>query len=182
MINLATKKLIILDRDGVINYDSDNYIKSPEEWNALPGSLEAIKKLNDAGKLVAVATNQAGPARGLFSLDMLAKIHEKFFAQLAELGAHVDAIEFCTHHPDDKCACRKPQPGMLTNLLEKFSLSAVEALMIGDAERDLQAAHTIGMDAVLVKTGKGERTLEKHTITTPVYDDLAAAVRAILHE
>ena len=179
-MDFSAKKLIILDRDGVINYDSDEYIKSPAEWRPLPGSLQAIKKLNNAGKIVVVATNQAGPARGLFSMEALSAIHQKFYDELAKIGAHVDALEFCAHHPDDQCLCRKPQPGMILTLLKKFSISSQNAIMIGDAFRDLVAADAAGVDGILVRTGKGIRTLETHVIKAPVFDDLAMAVDAIL--
>jgi D-glycero-D-manno-heptose 1,7-bisphosphate phosphatase len=181
-MDFSSKKLIILDRDGVINYDSDEYIKSPDEWRPLPGSLEAIKQLNDAGKIVVVATNQAGPARGLFTMEALTQTHQKFFNSLTAIGAHVDALEFCPHHPDDHCACRKPQPGMLLALLKKFAIAPEHAMMIGDSYRDLEAADAAGMDSVLVRTGKGMRTLEKHILDVPVFDDLSMAVQAILDE
>jgi len=174
------KRLIILDRDGVINQDSDHFIKSVDEWHPIEGSLQAIKKLNDAGKLVVIATNQSGIARGLLSIATLDDIHQHMITLLAKQQAYIDAIVYCPHGPDDGCDCRKPKSGMLNKLLADFHLDVANAILIGDAYRDLQAAHHIGMDAILVRTGKGEKTLKENTITDPVYADLAAAVEAII--
>ncbi|MDX2165174.1 MAG: D-glycero-beta-D-manno-heptose 1,7-bisphosphate 7-phosphatase [Gammaproteobacteria bacterium] len=160
-------KLIILDRDGVINIDSDNYIKSPEEWHAIPGSLEAIAKLNKAGFKVAIATNQSGVGRGYYTLEVLEKIHEKMFAQMAKVGAHVDVIFYCPHKPDDDCNCRKPKSGLILQILDSLKISPKEALMIGDSQRDVDAAHAAGAEGVLVDT--------------PEIPDLAHAVELILN-
>ena len=163
-INFSDKKLIILDRDGVINQDSANFIKSVAEFHPIVGSLAAIKKLNDAGKRVTIATNQSGIARGFFSETTLDAMHQYLKTLLAERHGTIDAIVYCPHGPDDHCVCRKPKAGMLKVLLKQFNVQVEQALLIGDAYRDLQAAHSIGMDAILLKTGKGEKTLAEHTI------------------
>ena len=177
-------KLIILDRDGVINEDSDAYIKSPEEWRAIPGSLEAIAALNRAGWRVVIATNQSGVARGLFDMDMLTRIHARMQEALAEAGGHVDAIFFCPHGPDDRCDCRKPRPGLFEDIARRLHQPLNGVPAIGDSLRDLQAAEAVGARPILVRTGKGRLTEAglgtNHRL--PVYDDLAAAVRPLLEE
>ena len=175
-MNLQSKKMVILDRDGVINYDSDEFIKSPEEWRPIPGSLSAIKKLNDAGIIVTVASNQSGVGRGLFSEMTLQLIHKKFTDLLAELGGNIDQIEYCPHEPEVDCECRKPKAGMINKLLKQFKIDPKDAVVVGDAFRDLQAGQTAGCDVVLVKTGKGELTLAKNEITVPVFADLRSIV------
>jgi len=175
-------KLIILDRDGVINEDSDAYIKSPEEFVPLPGSLEAIARLNQAGYRVAVATNQSGVARGLFDLDTLGRIHAKLGQGLAAVGGHIDAIAFCPHGPDDGCDCRKPKPGLLNELADRLGISLEGVPVVGDSLRDLRAAQEVGAEPILVRTGKGERTVAagEGLDEIPVYADLAAVVEALL--
>jgi D-glycero-D-manno-heptose 1,7-bisphosphate phosphatase len=179
-MNLQPKKMVILDRDGVINYDSDEFIKNPDEWRPIPGSLSAIKKLNDARIIVTVASNQSGVARGLFSESTLDMIHKKFTDLLAEMGAHIDQIEYCAHGPDDNCECRKPKAGMISKLLKQFNIASQDALVVGDAFRDLQAGQAAGCDVVLVKTGKGEKTLAENKITVPVFADLRSVVDEML--
>ena len=171
-------KLIILDRDGVINQDSDDFIKSPEEFIPLPGSLEAIAKLNKAGYTVAVATNQSGIARGYYTLDTLQQMHDKLDKQLAELGGHVDYIAYCPHGPDDNCDCRKPRAGMYHDIARHFNISLTDVPVVGDSLRDLQAAHTVGAKPYLVRTGKGKRTIEKGEGLdgVPIFDNLLAVV------
>ena len=139
-------KLIIFDRDGVINYDSHEYIKSPEEWHAIPGSLEKIVRLNKAGCKIAVASNQSGIARGLYSEATLQKIHQKMQDELTKIGGHIDAIAYCPHHPDENCACRKPKPKMLLDLMRQFNVTPKETLFIGDKETDRKAAKAAGCD------------------------------------
>lgn len=181
----ARPSWVILDRDGVINHDSDEYIKSPAQWRAIPGSLEAIAKLNRAGIRVAVATNQSGLARGFFDEATLDAMHAKLHAELAQSQGHIDALAFCPHHPDAQCACRKPEIGLLQQLSTRIGLPLANAVMVGDTYKDLQTAERAGCRRVLVKTGKGERTLAKHPIlhqTTPVYADLAEWVRELLGE
>ncbi len=153
------KPLIILDRDGVINEDSVNYIRSPEEWGPLHGSLEAIAELSGAGYSIAVATNQAGVAKKVFSQDILDAIHQKMLSQVAAKGGHIARIFFCPHHPDDRCSCRKPEPGMLLDACKAFHVEPSQAFFIGDSLRDIQAAIKAGCRAVLVLTGNGRKTL-----------------------
>jgi D-glycero-D-manno-heptose 1,7-bisphosphate phosphatase len=175
-------QLIILDRDGVINYDSDEYIKSPEEWKPIPGSLEAIARLNQAGYRVVVATNQSGLTRGLFTLDDLHEIHSKMLKQLAEVGGVIEAIFFCPHSQKDNCTCRKPKPGLFYDIANRLSISLSGVPAIGDSLRDLQAAISSGASPVLVLTGKGRKTLEqlKTSEEVPVYADLASVVNTLL--
>lgn len=175
-------KLIILDRDGVINHDSDDYIKSPEEFTPIPGSLEAITRLNHAGYLVLVATNQSGIARGYFSMDTLNQIHDKLKRQLSAYGGRIDGIFFCPHGPDDHCNCRKPRPGLYEEIAQRLDVKLDGVPAIGDSLRDLQAAQSVGACPVLVRTGKGERTLAQGEglAGIPVFDDLASYVDQLL--
>lgn len=152
-------KLIILDRDGVINEDSDEYIKSPDEWRPVAGSLDAIARLTKGGYKVVVATNQSGIARGLFDIATLNAIHAKMVREVATAGGRIDAIFFCPHGPDDGCDCRKPKPGLLRQILERFEVPSKDALVIGDSLRDLQAAQAVGCPVILVLSGKGEKTM-----------------------
>ncbi len=174
--------LIILDRDGVINEDSSEFIKSAAEWIPIPGSLTAIADLNRAGHTVVVATNQSGLARGLFSEADLNAIHQKMARALAAVSGHIDGIFYCPHHPDDHCDCRKPKPGLLLQIAQQFPTDFKDALLIGDAERDIACARAVNCPAVLVKTGKGLGTLTATDLeqTVPVFADLAAVVTAIL--
>lgn len=178
-------KLIILDRDGVINYDSDEYIKSPDEFIPLPGSLEAIARLNQAGYTVVVATNQSGIARGYFTEDTLAQMHAKLKKLLEPLGGKIDAIYYCPHGPDDQCDCRKPKPGLLQQILAEYRANSAGVPVIGDSLRDLQSALTVGAKPILVKTGKGQRTMDKlgeypQLQNVPVFADLSEAVAQLL--
>lgn len=177
-------KLIILDRDGVINQDSDQFIKTVDEFIPLPGSLEAIARLNQAGYRVAIATNQSGIARGLYDIATLNAMHDKLRRLLSNLGAGIDMIAFCPHGPNDNCSCRKPKSGMYREIANRFELSLTNVPVIGDSLRDLQAAIEVGARPILVRTGKGMRTLEKGEglEDVAVYDDLAAAVSALLQE
>ncbi len=177
-------KLIILDRDGVINQDSDAYIKSPDEWIPIPGSLEAIAKLNREGYTVAVATNQSGLARGYFDLQTLSAMHRKMETLLSDLGGQIDAVFYCPHGPDDGCNCRKPQPGMLNEIGERFQANLKKVFYVGDTISDIKAAKAAGAKPVLVRTGKGAKTelqLDEHGFKdVPVHHDLASAVDVIL--
>lgn len=180
-------KLIILDRDGVINHDSDQFIKSPEEWQPIKGSLEAITLLSQAGYHVAVITNQSGIGRGLFSTDTLNKIHQRMIEQLRQLGGEIKSISFCPHHPDDNCDCRKPKPGLFNELSARLNRPLNGVYAVGDSLRDLQAAHSAGATPVLVKTGKGKTTLKQlQQQDTPelseveVHNNLAAFVDTFL--
>lgn len=168
-------KLVMLDRDGVINKDSEHFIKSPDEWFALPGSLEAIRLLNEKNRIVAVITNQSGIARGLFSLETLKNIHQKLQDELAKIGGHVDGIFYCPHGPDDHCDCRKPKAGLLRQALAQFSVSPPYACMVGDSIRDIQAATTAQCEPILVLSGNGEKTWadnKEHLKGIQVYKDL----------
>lgn len=171
-------KLIILDRDGVINRDSDQFIKSPDEWTPLPGSLEAIARLNEAGWRVVLASNQSGVGRGLFDMDTLNSINEKMVKRLAAVGGRIDAIFFCPHAADSTCDCRKPKPGMLRQIAERFNMSLEGVPTVGDSLRDLQAGIAVGCVPYLVLTGKGERTRDDPALPegTRVFADLAAVV------
>lgn len=172
-------KIIILDRDGVINYDSDEYIKSPEEWQLIPGSAEAIALLNQAGYLVAVASNQSGIGRGLYSIDELIAIHAKMENHLAQVGAHLDAIYFCPHTPDAHCQCRKPEPGLLIHIAEYFKCDLTEAYFIGDSLRDAKAALAVNAKPIFVGHDPVAGEFAK-TQQIPFYPDLITAVRDIL--
>lgn len=177
-------KLIILDRDGVVNHDSDDYIKSPDEWQPIDGSLEAIARLNHAGYAVAIASNQSGLARGYFDIEVLAAMHKKMDELLAKIGGRIDAVFYCPHGPDDACHCRKPKPGMLLDIGQRFNVPLKQVIFIGDSIADITAANNANAQAVLVRTGKGikaEKILQSENKSSiPVYDDLASAVTAIL--
>ncbi|WP_070415045.1 D-glycero-beta-D-manno-heptose 1,7-bisphosphate 7-phosphatase [Pseudomonas lundensis] len=175
-------KLLILDRDGVINYDSYAYIKSVEEWIPLPGAIEAIAQLSKAGWTVAIATNQSGIARGYYDIATLNAMHDRLRALVAEQGGDVGRIEYCPHGPDEGCDCRKPKPGMLRTIAEHYSADLHECWFVGDSLGDLQAAKAVGSQPVLVKTGKGEKTLEKNLpATTLIFNDLAAVAAKLIH-
>jgi D-glycero-D-manno-heptose 1,7-bisphosphate phosphatase len=181
-MNLAAP-LIILDRDGVINADSDNYIKSPDEWRPIPGSLEAIAKLTHLGWHVAVATNQSGVERGLFDINVLHAIHNKMTAEVAAKGGRIDAIFFCPHAPSSGCNCRKPAPGLLLDIAARYGRSLKGVHNVGDSLRDLQAAAAMECQPWLVLTGKGQKTVaENPTLPagTKIVENLAQAVEQIL--
>jgi D-glycero-D-manno-heptose 1,7-bisphosphate phosphatase len=175
-------KLVILDRDGVINEDSDEYIKTPDEFIPIPGSLEAITRLNHAGYMVLVATNQSGIARGYFSMDALNQIHDKLKRLLNAYGGHIDGIFFCPHGPEDHCHCRKPNPGLYEEISQRLDIDLDAVPAVGDSLRDLQAAQSVGALPVLVRTGKGERTLSKGEGLQgiPIFADLATYVDHLL--
>lgn len=175
-------KLVILDRDGVINQDSATFIKNPNEWIPIPGSLEAIARLNQHGFRVAIATNQSGIARGYFDMATLNAIHDKMHKALAQVGGRMDALYYCPHAAEDGCACRKPKPGMLLDIGKRFNIELNGVYAVGDALRDLQAFAEAGCLPILVRTGKGEHTLLTGGLPeqTLVVEDLAAAVNHIL--
>jgi D-glycero-D-manno-heptose 1,7-bisphosphate phosphatase len=175
-------KLIILDRDGVINYDREQFIKSPDEWRPIPGSLEAIARLNHAGFRVVVATNQSGLGRRLLDTATLISIHEKLHKALSQVGGRIDAVFFCPHTADADCDCRKPKPGMLLDIGQRFGVELTGVPCIGDSLRDLQAAEACGAQPILVLTGKGEKTLREGSFpkNTVIFPDLAFAVTALL--
>lgn len=160
MIDWSTKKVIILDRDGVINHDSDAYIKSADEWVPIAGSLPSVAKLNQGFK-VAIATNQSGIGRGFYDESVLSEMHLKMAQLLKEQGGHIDHIEFCPHHPDDGCDCRKPKPTMLERIATKFDATPEQVVFVGDSKSDYECSQNFGCDFVLVLTGKGLKTLDK---------------------
>lgn len=176
-------KLVILDRDGVINADSPDYIRSPDAMQPIPGSLEAIARFTQAGLQVAIATNQSGLARGFFDVDTLNRMHALLCSRAAAIGGRIDLIAFCPHGPDDHCRCRKPEPGLLTSLARRLSISLTDTPVIGDSLRDLQAAQRAGARPILVRTGKGAATaarLPAGLADVPVFDDLQAAADRLL--
>jgi D-glycero-D-manno-heptose 1,7-bisphosphate phosphatase len=175
-------KLIILDRDGVINYDSDQFIKSPEEWKPLPGSLEAIARLCQAGYRVVVATNQSGVGRGLFDMPTLNAIHEKMHKACALEGGRIDAVFFCPHAADADCECRKPKSGMIKEIAERYAMDLDGVLSVGDSLRDLEASVQLGAQPVLVLTGKGTKTQAKGGLPpgTLIFPDLAAVAATLV--
>ncbi len=175
-------RLVILDRDGVINADSPDYIKSPDEWQALPGSLEAIARLTRAGYTVVVASNQSGLGRGLFDANALAAIHRKMLASIEAAGGALGGIFFCPHAPEQSCECRKPAAGLFRKIAEQFGLSLEGVPAIGDSARDLAAARLVGARPMLVLTGNGQGTLDAGAPGVEVYKDLGAAADALLGE
>jgi len=175
-------KLVILDRDGVINYDSDAYIKGPEEWKPIPGSLEAIARLTQSGYHVVLATNQSGVGRGLFEMATLNAIHDRMHRAVGQAGGRIDAVFFCPHAQEANCGCRKPKPGLLEEIAHRFNTDLKGVPCIGDALRDLEAAAAVGAQPILVLTGKGEKTRREGRLppNTLIYADLAEAVKSLL--
>jgi len=175
-------KLVILDRDGVINYDSDQFIKNPDEWKPIPGSLEAIARLNQAGYRVVVATNQSGIGRGLFDMPTLNAIHDKMHKSLAQVGGRIDAIFFCPHTSESNCACRKPKSGMIEEIALRYGVSLKGVPAVGDSLRDLEAAARLEAQPYLVLTGKGAKTQAKGGLPegTLIFPDLASVVATLI--
>jgi D-glycero-D-manno-heptose 1,7-bisphosphate phosphatase len=169
-------KLVILDRDGTINQDSDQYIKSPAEWKPVPGSIEAIARLTQGGWRIVVATNQSGIARGLFDMTTLNAIHVEMHRAVVQAGGRIDAIFFCPHAADSNCECRKPRPGLLREIGSRFEVELKGVPMVGDALRDLEAAAAVGAQPYLVLTGKGRQTRDAGGLPkdTEVFANLAA--------
>lgn len=177
------RKLVILDRDGVINRDSREFVKNTGEFVPLPGSIEAIAALSRAGYTVAVASNQSGLARGLFDRRALRAMHRKLRRLVAAAGGRVDRIVVCPHGPDDDCRCRKPRPGLLLRLARHYGVALDGVPVIGDSLRDLQAAAAVGAQPILVRSGNGRKTarsLPAALRQVPVCDDLAAAARELI--
>jgi len=175
--------LIVLDRDGVINRDSDSYITRVHDWIAIPGSLEAIARLCHAGLRVVVATNQSGLGRGYLTMDDLNDMHRKMRDQLQGLGAQIEGIFFCPHAPAAGCRCRKPRPGLLEEIMFRLQVQVRGVPVVGDSFRDIQAAKAVDATPVLVLTGKGQRTLERHADElsyVDIYPDLAGFVEGFL--
>jgi D-glycero-D-manno-heptose 1,7-bisphosphate phosphatase len=175
-------KLVILDRDGVINFDSDAYIRSPEEWRPIPGSLDAIARLTQAGWHAVVATNQAGVGRGLFEMATLNAIHDRMHRAVGQAGGRIDAVFYCPHSQEMNCACRKPKPGLYEEIARRYHTSLAGVPCIGDAQRDLEAAAAAGGRPLLVLTGKGEQTRRESRMPpgTQVFRNLADAVDCLL--
>ena len=181
-MNLTT---IILDRDGVINQDSTEYIKSIAEWHPIEGSINAIASLSQAGYRIFLATNQAGIARGKLTEESLEAIHHKLKNAVSTAGGKIEAIIYCPHHPDDHCACRKPKPGMLHQIATEYDVDMTSSVFIGDSVKDVEAAIAAGCQPILVRTGNGEETeltLSKLAINPPpIFKDLAAYSASVLN-
>ncbi|HTX24180.1 MAG TPA: D-glycero-beta-D-manno-heptose 1,7-bisphosphate 7-phosphatase [Steroidobacteraceae bacterium] len=176
---------VILDRDGVLNREAPGagYVRRPEDFHWLPGALEGLAALHRAGVRISVATNQSGVGRGLMSLEDLQQVHARMLAEASAGGGSLDAVFFCPHAPEARCACRKPEAGLIRAAIERSGIAPSESLVVGDDERDLQAAARAGVAAALVRTGKGRETA-KHMSdrTIPVFDDLAALAHALVAE
>jgi len=184
MSDQQSSRLVILDRDGVINLDSDAYIKTLDEWIPVPGSISAIARLSRAGYQIAVATNQSGLARGYFDEITLANMHSLMRELVEEEGGHIDAVFYCPHGPDDGCKCRKPATGLLDQIAEELHIPVAGAWYVGDAEKDIELATAMKCKPVLVRSGKGMKTevrlKQKNSLPALVFDDLAAAADFIL--
>lgn len=176
--------LVILDRDGVINHDSPDFIRSAEQWRPIPGSLEAIARLSRAGYTVAVATNQSGIGRGLFDRKALDEIHARMCESVEAAGGHIETIAVCPHHPDAGCRCRKPGTGMLEDIGARLGMSLSGTPLVGDSMRDIDAARAAGARPILVLTGNGRKTRDAldRALLPETYDDLAAAARSLIGE
>lgn len=178
-------KFIILDRDGVINEESDVYIKSPAQWKPIPGSLEAISLLSQAGYTVVVATNQSGVGRGYYTEEDLVQIHQKMIACVKAQGGRIDKVFYCPHHPDEHCSCRKPASGLLEQIAAAYKIDLSGVAVIGDSLRDIQAAEKVACKPILVLTGNGEKTLKNDPELrdkVPIFPNLLTAVQALLKE
>ena len=178
-----TLRHVILDRDGVLNHEAGGggYIARPEDFAWLPGALEALRLLREAGVYLSVATNQSGVGRGIMTLEQLTAVHERMSREAAQHGAALDAIFFCPHSPEAGCDCRKPAPGLIQAALAGSGLTAAESILVGDDKRDLEAAARAGVRAALVRTGKGRKTEAALNGThVPTYDDLPGFARALL--
>ncbi len=173
-------KLIILDRDGIINYDSPNYIRSPDDWKPIASSIEAIANLTAAGFKIAVVTNQSGIARGLYTLDKLEAIHQKMLQTCQQAGGNIDAIYYCPHHPDEGCHCRKPKTGMLDKIAEDFGCNLQDIPFVGDRYTDLQAARTVGAKPILIKSAMTVITDEMDLSDVEQFVDLTSFVATLL--
>ena len=179
-------KLIILDRDGVINHDRDDFVKSPDEWQAIDGSMDAIAFLTQAGYTLAVATNQSGIARQYFTMQTLNEMHSKMHKLVLQAGGEISGIWYCPHSAEHNCECRKPKSGMIIDILQRFQAEAEETWLVGDSLRDLQAIANVGGKPVLVRTGKGLKTLEKDGDKLPnntlIFDDLMAFSQYLMQQ
>ena len=177
---MTTPHFVLLDRDGVINQDADDFVKSVDEWQPIDGSFDAIALLNAHGYRVAVITNQSGLARGLFDETTLTAMHDKMRHLARQAGGAIDAVYFCPHGQDSDCECRKPKPGLLQQCAADFGFTLAETYFIGDSLRDIQAAEAAGAKPILVKTGKGQKTLADNPyLNLPIFDSLYDAARYI---
>lgn len=181
-VQCQTMKLIILDRDGVINRESPAFVKSPDEWKPLPGSMEAIARLHHNAYTIVVATNQSGVGRGLFDYAALAAINQKMHDAVIAEGGEIAAVFFCPHTPDEGCVCRKPKSGLFEQIKTRFEVDLEDVVAIGDSMRDIEAALTAGATPVLVRTGNGRKTekMLNGASSIAIYDDLSLAVDALL--
>ena len=175
-------KMVILDRDGVINHEADDDVTTVDGWDPIPGSIEAINRLKKAGYLVTIASNHSGIARGIYSEDELVEMNAKMQRMLAARGASVDGIFYCPHGPEANCICRKPKPGLLFQIAKQFDIDLSQTPLVGDNISDIQAAKMANAKPVLVRTGKGEYVMQHfpEALDVPVYDDLAHFVRETL--
>ncbi len=184
---MHTVKLVILGRDGILNEYREDHVKSPEEWTAVPGALEAVSRLNHAGWHAVVATNQAGIGRGMIDMASVNAVHAEMNRCLTEQGARIDAVFFCPHTPEEQCECRKPLPGMMREIGARYGIDLAEVPMVGDTLRDLQAAQAAGCEPHLVLTGRAaaldEATIRRYVEQVPrtlVHHDLAALAEFLL--
>ncbi len=179
-------KLIILDRDGVINHVRDDFVKSADEWVPIEGSMDAVAFLTEAGYTLAVATNQSGIGRNYFTVETLTEMHAKMHRLVQQAGGKIDGIWFCPHTAADNCGCRKPKPGMITDIIERFNAEAADTWLVGDSLRDLQAIDAAGGKPALVLTGKGKKTLESEgdnlPANTQIFDNLLAFSQYVMQE
>jgi D-glycero-D-manno-heptose 1,7-bisphosphate phosphatase len=178
-----TYRHLILDRDGVLNHDAPDggYVREPDEFVWLPGALEALALLRRAGVRLTVATNQSGVGRGLMSLAQLAAVHDRMLTEAASRGGAIDDVLFCPHAPTDRCTCRKPEPGLIHEAISRSGIAATQSIVVGDAQRDLEAAARAGVRAALVRTGKGRKTeAQLRDSEVETYDDLPQLARALL--
>jgi len=180
-MTLSPPKVVLLDRDGVINHDSDKYIKSVDEWHAIDGSLKAIADLHHAGYRLGIITNQSGVGRGLYSMETLGEIHRHMLEQIQQAGGDIQRIFVCPHTPDDNCDCRKPKPGLLYQAAEHFACGSENMVFIGDKASDVAAARAAGAAPGLVRTGYGKGTVSDWSgiDLPPVYDDLASFIATL---
>jgi D-glycero-D-manno-heptose 1,7-bisphosphate phosphatase len=172
-------RLLILDRDGVINEESDHFVKSPAEWKPIPGSLDAIASAYQFGFTIIVVSNQSGLSRGLFDIDQLNKIHTQMLSDVAKLGGRIEAVFFCPHGPEDRCRCRKPKPGLLLDVGNRLNANLNQATFIGDRASDIEAGQSVGAKFILVETGRGAETKSSFASDPEllIHTDLAAAVK-----
>jgi len=184
-VRMQRPSAVLLDRDGVINFDSPDYILTPEQWLPIPGSLQAIARLTSAGIVVAIVSNQSALGRGMIDQENFNAIHARMMLAIEQAGGFISHVAYCPHAPDEGCACRKPKPGMIEDSLAACGVAADGAVMIGDSVRDMQAAHAAGVQGMLVRSGYGDcdailKTTRQFMPAVQAFDDLAAAVESLL--